>query len=48
MKDQYSTTTVGGFMLQREQAFWPHIHFNSRQTAADEERTTSLMWQVIQ
>lgn len=42
MKDQYSTNMVGGFILQCEQAFWPHIHFKGRQRAADKEHTASL------
>ena len=42
MKDQYSTNTVGRFILQQEQVFWPHIRFKGRQTVADEELTTSL------
>lgn len=40
MKDQYLTNTVGGFILQREQVFWPH--FKGRQTVADKELTTGL------
>lgn len=42
MKDQYSTNTVGGFILQHEQVFWPHIRFKGRQAVADKELTTGL------
>lgn len=42
MKDQYSTNRVGGFILQHERVFWPHIHFKGRQIVADKELITSL------
>lgn len=42
MKSQYSTNMVGGFILQHEKVFWPHVRFKGNQTVADEGLITSL------